>query len=442
MRMITRIGGGLAVLVGSLALMSGSALAATTFNEQITGSQTSAGAPNCQFPPSTGCTIGSAGTISGTPIASGSFTSSLTISYTSATTGHPGYAFCAPANGTSTLSDGTGTITEDQSGQVCASSYGSGGSYTFIAKFTVTSGTGAYSGVTGTGTVYTYQPTQSSSFTGWQVGPYPRVISADTPIAYWRLGDAWDQSTLSDSSGNGWNGQYKNGATGTAGSPQPSYGVSGDGDTAAMFTGNGTYAYVNGLQAPQSAYTIETWIMPTNLGAQMIFSQGGAGAVWINGSGQLAFRQVDNFGDSEIDYTLPAGFDLTKFHQVVATWDGSTANLYLDATLVGSKSVADPVSGAGTIYLGYGAFAPWFSGYMDEAAYYNEALTDSQVLAHYYADPPLNLPASAVHTSGSGTGSSSAGTGSNQPGVQPSPAKHKKHKKRKKHKKHKHHKKH
>ena len=181
------------------------------------------------------------------------------------------------------------------------------------------------------------------------VGQYSQVIQGDGPLAYWRLGDAWDQSVLTDSSGHGHHGEYKNGATGTAGSPQPSYGVSGDGDTAAIFTGNGTYGYVNGLAAPQRAYTIETWMMPTSLGAQMIFQQGGAGEISINSSRQLAFRQVDNFVDSEIDYTLPAGFDLSKFHQVVATWDGTTATLYLDGAAVGHKDVADPVSGASTI---------------------------------------------------------------------------------------------
>ena len=246
------------------------------------------------------------------------------------------------------------------------------------------------------------------------VAQYSGVILADGPLAWWRLGDAWDQSVLTDSSGHHHDGEYKNSATGTAGSPQPSYGVSGDGDTAAIFTGNGTYAYVNGLAAPQHAYSIETWIMPTTLGTQMIFQQGGAGAIWINSSRQLAFRQVDNFVDSEIDYTLPAGFDLSKFHQVVATWDGTTATLYLDGALVAQKGVADPVSGASTIYLGYGTFAPWFSGYLDETAYYDHALTADQVATHYHADPPLNRPKSA---------------GKPKPKPKPKSKKHKHHKK-------------
>ncbi len=171
MRSMIRFGGTAAVVVTSLAWMSGSALAAT-FSEQSAGQQTSSGAPNCQNE-AAGCTIQSAGTITGTPIAQGTFTSTLTIFYTQYTTGHPGYAFCAPANGNATLVDATNpdnTITKDEGGQVCASSFGSGGSYTFIGNYNITGGTGIYSGAAGTGTVNTFQPTQTSPFTGSEDG--------------------------------------------------------------------------------------------------------------------------------------------------------------------------------------------------------------------------------------------------------------------------------
>jgi hypothetical protein len=171
MRTITRVAGGTAVLMASLALMSGSALAAT-LSEQSIGSQTSSGAPNCQFDPS-GCTIQSAGTITGSPITAGTFTSTLTILYTQFTTGNPNFAFCAPASGSATLVDGANsanTITKAETGQVCASSFGSGGSYTFMGNYTITGGTGIYSGASGSGTVNTFQPTQTSPFTGSENG--------------------------------------------------------------------------------------------------------------------------------------------------------------------------------------------------------------------------------------------------------------------------------
>jgi hypothetical protein len=171
MRFIPRLGGALVVLTAALALMSGSALAAT-FSEQSAGSQTSSGAANYQNELA-GCTITSAGTISGTPIALGTFTSTLTIFYTQYTPGPAPYAFCAPANGNATLVDGANpanTITKNESGQVCASSFGSDGSYSFIGSYTITGGTGIYSGASGTGTVNTFQSTQSSPFTGSEDG--------------------------------------------------------------------------------------------------------------------------------------------------------------------------------------------------------------------------------------------------------------------------------
>ncbi len=229
-----------------------------------------------------------------------------------------------------------------------------------------------------------------------QISSYYNVIRGDHPQGYWRLGDAFDTSTLTDSSGNGYDGEYKNGAHGTAGSPQPVGGVGGG--TAAVFTGDGTYGYINNFQAPQHAYTMEIWFYPMSTRSQMLFQQGGAGAIWINGAGQLAYRQVDNFTDSEIDYTLPVNFALNSWHQVVASWNGLIADLYLDGVQVGQLSVHDPVSGAGTIHLGYGTFAPWFAGYLNEAAYYSYALTPAQVLTHFHADPALHLPASVVGT--------------------------------------------
>ena len=171
MRCIVRLGGIAVLVVVAFALTTGSALAAN-FDEQGVGHQTSSGAPNCNMSPS-GCTIESAGTITGTPIAVGTFTSTLTIYYTQYNTNNPNYAFCAPANGSATLVDGTNaanTITKDESGQLCASSFGSGGSYSFIGSYTITGGTGVYSGATGSGTVSTFQPTQASPFTSSENG--------------------------------------------------------------------------------------------------------------------------------------------------------------------------------------------------------------------------------------------------------------------------------
>lgn len=171
MGIITRFIGAAALTAASLALMSGSALAAA-FSEQIAGTQTSPGAPNCQNTDA-GCTVGFAGTVTGTPIAAGTFMSTLTIYYKQYTLGNPSYAFCAPASGSVTLVDGTNsanTISKDESGQVCASSFASGGSYTFTGTYTITGGTGIYSGASGSGTVNTYEAVQGGPITGSEDG--------------------------------------------------------------------------------------------------------------------------------------------------------------------------------------------------------------------------------------------------------------------------------
>ena len=276
------------------------------------------------------------------------------------------------------------------------------------------------------------------------------------PIAYWRMSDAFDTSALTDSSGNGYNGEYKNGAHGTnCPSPfcEPVYGVAGDGGTAAIFTGNGTYAYVNNLHAPQQAYTIDLWFQAAGppSGPQMLFEQGGAGSLWIGGDGQIHFRQSVNFPDWEIASTSstfnpPAnwwtgasgtgqvknGYAVGMFHHVVATWtghpcsaSGHTYNTFLYAqdyvpgtgavpapgtSLDGNGLIAEgcsqePVSGASTIYLGYGTQGTWFNGYLDEVAYYGHALSESTVTTITNDDPPFNKPRSAATKVGSPGGS-------------------------------------
>ena len=171
MRIVTRFVGAAAVLAAALALTPGAALAAT-FSEQSAGNQTSAGAPNCQNT-AAGCTVGFAGTVTGTPIAAGTFSSTLTIFYTQFTPGPSPFAFCAPASGSATLVDGANsanTISKDESGQVCASSFNSGGSYTFTGTYTITGGTGIYSGATGTGTVNSFEAVQGGPTTGSEDG--------------------------------------------------------------------------------------------------------------------------------------------------------------------------------------------------------------------------------------------------------------------------------
>lgn len=218
---------------------------------------------------------------------------------------------------------------------------------------------------------------------------YVNVVLQDNPLAYWRLGDALDTSVMSDETGNH-PGTYKNGAGGS-----PQLGISGDEDTAAYFVGEGQYGYVNDIEAPQSAYSMEAWVLASDDDASMIMQHGGSGALFIDGSGRYAFAPDSNevglrVVDEEPGDALPSG-GATAFHHVVGTWTKSTARLYVDGRLVDKETSNKPPSGSATFYIGYGTIAPWVRGFIDEAAYYNHALSADRIAAHYYADPPPPL---------------------------------------------------
>lgn len=115
------------------------------------GTITSSGAPNCQFS-STGCTIVYSGTIQGGHIGNANFDTTLTIDWAAHTSNGSG-GFCAPANGTTVIATHWGNINIAESGTVCeVGTTGANVPHTFNGTYTITGGTGRFSGATGAGT--------------------------------------------------------------------------------------------------------------------------------------------------------------------------------------------------------------------------------------------------------------------------------------------------
>jgi hypothetical protein len=83
----------------------------------------------------------------------------------------------------------------------------------------------------------------------------------------------------------------------------------------------------------------------------------------------------------------PSAPTVGVWHYVAASWAASdrVAKLYVDGVLrVSAVNGAKP-SGSSTFYVGYGQNAPWFTGSIDEVAYYATRLSDARVAAHYSA---------------------------------------------------------
>ncbi|WP_395696121.1 LamG-like jellyroll fold domain-containing protein [Nocardioides sp.] len=210
----------------------------------------------------------------------------------------------------------------------------------------------------------------------YTVKGFADIYRADDPIAYYRLGDTG--TVMADASGHGRDGTYKN--------KQESgpVGISGDGDTARRFWGDGGYGYANSVGAGEFQATVEAWANPDDLRDQSVAGLAGSDELVVL-DGRFAYRHADRIVSSGVAPT-PG-----HFTQVVGVWDGDTIKIYVDGTLRGSAPAATGRStGAGTFYAGFGTLAPWFLGSLDEVAYYGSALSADRVYQHYLADPPAD----------------------------------------------------
>jgi hypothetical protein len=222
----------------------------------------------------------------------------------------------------------------------------------------------------------------------YYVRTFEQIYNADSPIAYYRLGDATG-GPMKDSSGNGRDGIYKN--------YQQSgpFGISGDLDRARRFHGEGGYGYVNDIAAPRFQSTLEAWVNPDDGRDQSVLGHGDAGEIYIEG-GLFKFRHMGT------TVTATVGPVPGIFTQVAAVWDGVTISLYVDGVLRGQTEATKRPSSISTFYVGYGEIKPWFKGSIDEVAYYDRALTPARVYQHWLADPP---PPPEGEGSGTETGS-------------------------------------
>jgi fibronectin type 3 domain-containing protein len=174
---------------------------------------------------------------------------------------------------------------------------------------------------------------------------------------------------------------------------------------------------------PASALSIEAWVTATtavtNYPAFVSYGQDSASpyesyilqAQTIDGTHPADFWFLTGSGTSHHVYGtthLAAG---TRYF-VVATYDGTTAKIYVNGTLENSASVSGTLYYPGGTGLGlgrkYNAPANNFSGTVQGVAVYSAALTAAQISAHYTAGPPAPLFEMSQVPSGGATQSGSS----------------------------------
>jgi hypothetical protein len=228
--------------------------------------------------------------------------------------------------------------------------------------------------VTTTATPTPTQPTPTQT--------YRAAVMADSPLAYWRLGEA--SGTVATDQLTTRNGTYNNG---------PALGQPGAlfNDPATSVGFNGTNQYV---QAPAdtalnlATFTVEVWAKPTGgantyhgVIASRIYPQGWV--LYLAADGTWEFWLNSGTGMS----TVAAGSaTLNGWQHLVATYDGTTATVYVNGVATGSAVVSAYQAQAGNaLEIGQSETGDnfYFPGQLEEAVVYGAALSATQVQHHY-----------------------------------------------------------
>lgn len=217
---------------------------------------------------------------------------------------------------------------------------------------------------------------------------YAEQVMADSPVAYWRLGEATGQSTVIDATGNGKHGVIVAGVTLQQCGP-----LSGDWNRSiAVTSGGGTAAQIRvGAMPIADAFTFECWFRhprPSATAQHLLIAQQQSGTAWFIKmlNGILTTHQ----GTAAVQFsaTTAAYADDTWHHLV---WARSAAgpgfaDVYADGqNVTGTVTTSVPTTAVASLCLGSLNGAQGFEGYLDDVALYDTALSAERVRLHYLA---------------------------------------------------------
>ncbi len=225
---------------------------------------------------------------------------------------------------------------------------------------------------------------------------YTAAVTADNPLAYWRLGERGGATAL-DSWGI-YNGTYIQGVT---------YSVPGaiarDADTAVGFdgvSGEVEIPYTPDLNTG-GPFTAEAWVKPLEV-PPAINPAGVLASLNFNSgrSGWLLYQFNNNFnlrlGDPS-GYTFnqngSAVLQPNTWYYVAVVFDGVSATLYVNGQVdtTGSVLSFSPNTAAPFEIGAASGVGRFVRDQIDEVAFYGTALTSARILAHYYAGQPPKI---------------------------------------------------
>jgi hypothetical protein len=249
---------------------------------------------------------------------------------------------------------------------------------------------------------------------------YAQTVLGDSPQAYWRL-DETSGTTFADSTGNGHTGSLISAVTLNAPGA-----LASDPTDGSVLLGTSSAPHINvtntvGIDTT-AGVTLEAWVNPIpvtapgpNIVAINAATSTGSYVLTIatagTNTGMVTVRGGPPSGIVFILASAVGAAPIGQWTHIVGTYDGTTAALYLNGTLVASQaevaSLGVPINNA---VLG----GPSLNGNLDEVAVYGHALSASQVQAHFAA-----AQAVATATSTPTLGATNTPTPTNTPTATP-----------------------
>lgn len=250
---------------------------------------------------------------------------------------------------------------------------------------------------------------------------YSSTVLADSPLAYWRLGET-SGTSATDSSGNSRSATYTNSPTlGSTGL------LTGDADKAMGVTANAgtctTIASASWMNV--STITVECLVKLTSAadstnGDALVSRYTSAGFQWLlwrDTSGKFAVQFSESNGSTRSVVSTVTAVSGTTYH-LAFTYTGSVLTLYVNGVASGTPftgmsgvfpSTAPIEAGR---YSGASGTTP--GGTIDEVAIYGTALSSTRIAAHYTAatTAPSDASGTASLSLSASGGAAATGAGS------------------------------
>jgi trimeric autotransporter adhesin len=209
---------------------------------------------------------------------------------------------------------------------------------------------------------------------------YPSAVLADSPVAYWRLGESSTSDAMADEMGVH-NGTYSGGTLGVTGA------ITGDSDTAytpgASGYGSSAHASALGLSFPFSIEFLFKHTLTTNV--ILVEKNGNAGISVQRSGSNLLIMNLGGTGSGN-RVSTNSGWNNGDWHHCVFVADpsGGGNKVYIDAIDdTGDDNNAAINTSVGSWLIGSRSGTFGYEGTLDEVALYNYALSPARIAAHY-----------------------------------------------------------